>query len=65
MQTLIKSNQIGNVGLVTKFGKFYKCVDPGLVKVNPVTEDLKKIDITIQVTEIPKQDVITKVSLAF
>ncbi|KAF1800069.1 hypothetical protein V8B55DRAFT_1544096 [Mucor lusitanicus] len=50
----------GNVGLVTKFGKFYKCVDPGLVKVNPVTEGLKKIDITIQVTEIPKQDVITK-----
>ncbi|KAI8641481.1 hypothetical protein BD408DRAFT_418104 [Parasitella parasitica] len=50
----------GNVGLVTKFGKFYKCVDPGLVKVNPVTEDLKRIDITIQVTEIPKQDVITK-----
>lgn len=55
------TNQIGNVGLVTKFGKFYKCVDPGLVKVNPVTEGLKKIDITIQVTEIPKQDVITKV----
>ncbi|KAI9480551.1 MAG: hypothetical protein EXX96DRAFT_563264 [Benjaminiella poitrasii] len=50
----------GNVGLVEKFGKFYKCVDPGLVKVNPATEDLKKINITIQVTEIPKQDVITK-----
>ncbi|KAG2213168.1 hypothetical protein INT47_011317 [Mucor saturninus] len=52
--------QQGNVGLVEKFGKFYKCVDPGLVKVNPATENLKKIDITIQVTEIPKQDVITK-----
>lgn len=50
----------GKVGLVEKFGKFYKCVDPGLVKVNPVTENLRKIDITIQVTEIPKQDVITK-----
>ncbi|KAG1169060.1 hypothetical protein G6F70_008727 [Rhizopus microsporus] len=48
----------GNVGLVQKFGKFYKCVDPGLV--NPVTEEIKRIDITIQVTEIPKQDVITK-----
>lgn len=24
----------GNVGLVTKFGKFYKAVDPGLVKIN-------------------------------
>ncbi|KAI7905554.1 uncharacterized protein BX663DRAFT_535155 [Cokeromyces recurvatus] len=50
----------GDVGLVEKFGKFYKCVDPGLVKVNPVTEDLKKVDITIQVTEIPKQEIITK-----
>ncbi|KAI9256813.1 hypothetical protein EDC94DRAFT_650266 [Helicostylum pulchrum] len=50
----------GKVGLIEKFGKFYKCVDPGLVKVNPATENLRKIDITIQVTEIPKQDVITK-----
>ncbi|KAG1050426.1 hypothetical protein G6F46_006676 [Rhizopus delemar] len=52
--------QQGNVGLVEKFGKFYKCIDPGLAKVNPVTEDIKRIDITIQVTDIPKQDVITK-----
>ncbi|KAI8080138.1 uncharacterized protein B0P05DRAFT_579087 [Gilbertella persicaria] len=51
---------IRNVGLVEKFGKFYKCVDPGLVKVNPATEAMKKVDITIQVTEVPKQDVITK-----
>lgn len=31
-----------------------------MAKVNPVTEDIKRIDITIQVTDIPKQDVITK-----
>ncbi|KAG1239324.1 hypothetical protein G6F62_009258 [Rhizopus arrhizus] len=52
--------QQGNVGLVEKFGKFYKCIDPGLVKVNPVTEDIKQVDITIQVTNIPQQTVITK-----
>lgn len=52
--------QQGNVGLVEKFGKFYKCIDPGLVQVNPITEDIKHVDITIQVTDIPKQDVITK-----
>ncbi|KAI8394295.1 uncharacterized protein BYT42DRAFT_554124 [Radiomyces spectabilis] len=50
----------GKVGLVSRFGKFYKCVDPGLVKVNPVTESITKVDITIQITEIPKQDIITK-----
>ncbi|KAI8983441.1 hypothetical protein BDB01DRAFT_790781 [Pilobolus umbonatus] len=50
----------GTVGMVEKFGKFYKCVDPGLIKVNPVTESLKRVDITIQITDIPKQNVITK-----
>ncbi|KAI8888559.1 hypothetical protein K501DRAFT_282669 [Backusella circina FSU 941] len=50
----------GNVGLITKFGKFYKCADPGLIKVNPVTESLSHCDITVQITEIPKQAVITK-----
>ncbi|OAD75100.1 hypothetical protein PHYBLDRAFT_133090 [Phycomyces blakesleeanus NRRL 1555(-)] len=50
----------GSVGLVTRFGKFYKCVDPGLVKVNPVTESIRKVDITVQITEIPKQEVITR-----
>ncbi|RCI02401.1 hypothetical protein CU098_010848 [Rhizopus stolonifer] len=54
---------LGNVGLVEKFGKFYKCIDPGLVQVNPITEDIKHVDITIQVTDIPKQDIITKAML--
>src|SRR5690242_2395458 len=35
----------GNVGLVTKFGKFYKAVDPGLVKVNPLSERLIQVDV--------------------
>lgn len=51
----------GTVGLVSRFGKFYKFVDPGLVKINPVTESLKPMDMTIQITEIPKQEVMTKV----
>ncbi|KAL1925990.1 hypothetical protein VTP01DRAFT_7186 [Rhizomucor pusillus] len=50
----------GTVGLVSRFGKFYKFVDPGLVKINPVTESLKPMDMTIQITEIPKQEVMTK-----
>jgi len=50
----------GNVGLVTKFGKFYKAVDPGLVKVNPLSERLIQVDVKIQIVEVPKQTCMTK-----
>lgn len=39
----------GNVGLVTKFGRFARAVDPGLVKINPLTEKLYQIDVKIQI----------------
>ena len=39
----------GNVGLVTKFGKFYRAVDPGLVKINPLSEKLIQVDVKIQI----------------
>lgn len=39
----------GNVGLVTKFGKFYKAVDPGLVKINPLSERIIQVDVKIQI----------------
>lgn len=41
--------QQGNVGLVTKFGRFTRAVDPGLVRVNPLSEKLIQIDVKIQV----------------
>ncbi|KAF5537887.1 hypothetical protein H9Q69_001983 [Fusarium xylarioides] len=50
----------GNVGLVTKFGKFYKAVDPGLVNINPLSERLIQIDVKIQTTEVPEQICMTK-----
>ncbi|ORZ28698.1 hypothetical protein BCR41DRAFT_343921 [Lobosporangium transversale] len=50
----------GYVGLVTRFGKFYKIVDPGLTKINPVTEKLIKVDIKIQIADIPRQVIMTK-----
>lgn len=55
-----KSVDQGYVGLVSRFGQFYKSVDPGLVKVNVFTEDLQKVDVKIQVTDIPKQAIMTK-----
>ena len=39
----------GTVGLVTKFGRFYRAVDPGLVKINPLSESLTKVDVKIQI----------------
>ena len=50
----------GNVGLVTKFGKFYKAVDPGLVKINPLSERLLQVDVKIQMAEVPEQNCMTK-----
>ncbi|KAJ2899435.1 hypothetical protein MKZ38_003050 [Zalerion maritima] len=55
-----KPVQQGNVGLVTKFGKFYKAVDPGLVKVNPLSEKLVQVDVKIQIVEVPRQTCMTK-----
>jgi len=50
----------GNVGLITKFGRFARAVDPGLVKVNPLSEQLIQVDVKIQIVEVPKQICMTK-----
>lgn len=39
----------GYVGLVTRYGQFYKSVDPGLTKINPFSESLKMVNVQIQV----------------
>jgi len=50
----------GNVGLITKFGRFCRAVDPGLVKVNPLSERLIQVDVKIQIVEVPRQVCMTK-----
>jgi len=52
--------QQGSVGLVTRFGQFYKSVDPGLVNVNVCTEGLRIVDVKIQISAIGRQTVITR-----
>ncbi|GBE80147.1 hypothetical protein BKA93DRAFT_770878 [Sparassis latifolia] len=52
--------QQGSVGLVARFGKFYKSVDPGLVQVNVCTESLRIVDVKIQISAIGRQKVITR-----
>ena len=50
----------GSVGLVSRFGHFYKAVDPGLVQVNVCTESLRVVDVKIQIIPIGRQTVITR-----
>ncbi|KAF1361667.1 stomatin family protein-like protein [Lizonia empirigonia] len=50
----------GNVGLVTKFGRFARAIDPGLVYINPLSEKLVQVDVKIQIVEVPKQVCMTK-----
>ncbi|KAF5371186.1 hypothetical protein D9758_004217 [Tetrapyrgos nigripes] len=51
---------LGSVGLVSRFGQFYKAVDPGLVQVNVCTESLRIVDVKIQISPIGRQTVITR-----
>lgn len=55
-----KSVHQGEVGLVTKFGQFYKSVDPGLTKVNVLSEKLHFVDVMVQVLDVPHQQAMTK-----
>ncbi|KAJ7909414.1 hypothetical protein B0H13DRAFT_2661471 [Mycena leptocephala] len=55
-----RSVQQGSVGLVSRFGQFYKSVDPGLVQVNICTESLRIVDVKIQIIPIGRQGVITR-----
>jgi regulator of protease activity HflC (stomatin/prohibitin superfamily) len=50
----------GSVGLVQRFGQFYKSVDPGLVQINVCTESLRIVDVKIQITAVGRQKVITR-----
>lgn len=52
--------QQGSVGLISRFGNFYKAVDPGLANVNVCTESLRVVDVKIQISPIGRQTVITR-----
>jgi len=55
-----KEVQQGSVGLISRFGQFYKAVDPGLVQVNVCTESVRVVDVKIQIFPIGRQTVITR-----
>jgi len=47
-------------GLVERFGKFDRMVDPGLRWIWPFIERLQRVDMREQVVDVPPQEVITK-----
>ncbi|KAJ1678883.1 hypothetical protein EV182_003162 [Spiromyces aspiralis] len=55
-----KEVEQGEVGLVTRYGQFYKAVDPGLVDINPVSEKLVCVNVRVQITPIGSIPVVTK-----
>ena len=50
----------GYIGIVLRFGKYSRSVDPGLTKVNPFAERLATVDIKEQIVEVPQQTAMTK-----
>ncbi|RKP27763.1 band 7 family-domain-containing protein [Syncephalis pseudoplumigaleata] len=50
----------GSVGLVERYGKYYKTVDPGLVNVNPISESIHRVDVKMQITSIQDISIMTK-----
>ncbi|RKP40126.1 hypothetical protein BJ085DRAFT_29840 [Dimargaris cristalligena] len=48
------------IGLISRFGKFYKVVDPGLVRVNPLSETVTTIDVRIQIQPIVRIPIVTQ-----
>ncbi|KAJ3181077.1 hypothetical protein HDU85_003782 [Gaertneriomyces sp. JEL0708] len=50
----------GTVGLVCRFGRYYKTVNPGLHNINVLSESLQSVDIKMQTEDIPRQSVMTK-----
>ncbi|KAG0056493.1 hypothetical protein BGZ83_004751 [Gryganskiella cystojenkinii] len=55
-----KSIEQGTIGLVSRFGRYYKTVDPGLIRLNPYTETVQKVDMRVQIARISEQVIMTK-----
>ncbi|KAJ5692929.1 hypothetical protein N7462_002352 [Penicillium macrosclerotiorum] len=54
------TNKAETILILTSIGSFERSVDPGLVKVNPLSEHLTTVDVKIQIVEVPRQVCMTK-----
>ena len=56
----IKIIQQHEQGLIERFGRFRKILNPGLHLIVPFIEKVQKVDMREQVVDVPPQEVITK-----
>jgi regulator of protease activity HflC (stomatin/prohibitin superfamily) len=56
----IKIVQQHEKGLVERFGRYHKTVDPGLHLIVPFVERMRRVDMREQVVDVPPQEVITR-----
>ncbi len=56
----IKIVQQHEKGLVERFGRYYRTLDPGFHMIIPFIERLRRVDMREQVVDVPPQEVITK-----
>ncbi len=56
----IKIVQQHEQGLIERFGRYRKTVEPGFHMIVPFIEKMKKVDMREQVVDVPPQEVITK-----
>ncbi|KAJ1907091.1 hypothetical protein IWQ60_011932 [Tieghemiomyces parasiticus] len=50
----------GSIGLISRFGKYYKTADPGLININPLAESVTMIDVRVQIQPITNIPIVTK-----
>lgn len=56
----IKIVQQYEKGLVERFGRYYRTLDPGFHMIIPFIERIRRVDMREQVVDVPPQEVITK-----
>lgn len=54
----------GSVGVVTKFGRFDRQIEPGLCYINPMTEKMEMVDTRLIVLDLERQHVTTSDNLS-
>lgn len=50
----------GAVGMITRFGRVVRSVDPGLTQINPCSEHVNVVNVQMRLTPLPEQQVLTK-----
>jgi len=50
----------GHAGVISRFGRAYRVVDPGHWFVNPFAEEMHLINIKLHITDVPRHMVVTK-----